>query len=321
MRKVAGFQKGCDCNTLQHTAKHCNKLQYTAYTTTHYNTNTRNALLRVVQEKSIGPVRIGMPKMACFRNFAGVRLQHTATHCNTLQHTAMHCNALKRTETHCNMLQHTFAIGAGNFERSGEDWDAKNGCFQKGCDCSMLQHTATHYNNCNALKHTVTLYNTLQHTATHCNTLLRVMLEKWSGQVRIGMRKMDGFRTFVRMQHTVTHCNTLQYTEAHCNTLKHTATHCNTLYTKRREARTCTATHCNTLQHTATRCHTQKRHTCEFGVYNIISRDVVDKILSPPPPPFFFSPKGRPIPTGFFLTFFPPFFFPSFFSPSQLTQF
>jgi len=33
------------------------------------------------------------------------------------------------------------------------------------------------------------------------------------------------------LQHTATHCNTLQFIwyGAHCNTLQHTATHCNTL--------------------------------------------------------------------------------------------
>ena len=34
------------------------------------------------------------------------RVQHTATHCNTLQHTATHCNTLEHTATHCNTLQH-----------------------------------------------------------------------------------------------------------------------------------------------------------------------------------------------------------------------
>jgi len=58
-----------DCNTLQHTATHCNTPQHTA---THCNT-----------------------------------LQHTATHCNALQHTATHCNTLQHTATHCNTLQHT----------------------------------------------------------------------------------------------------------------------------------------------------------------------------------------------------------------------
>jgi len=56
-------------------------------------------------------------------------------------------------------------------------------------------HTATH---CNTRQHPCI---TLQHTATHCNTL----------------------------QHTATHCNTLQHTATHCNTRQHAATHCTTL--------------------------------------------------------------------------------------------
>jgi len=43
--------------------------------------------------------------------------------------------------------------------------------------------------------------SSVQHTATHCNTL----------------------------QHSAAHCKTLQHTAAHCNTLQHTATHCNIL--------------------------------------------------------------------------------------------
>ena len=56
------------------------------------------------------------------------------------------------------------------------------------------------------------------------------------------------------LQHTATHCNTLPHTATHCNTLQHTtwycttfATHCTTLQH--------TATHCNTLPHTAARWH------------------------------------------------------------------
>ena len=43
----------------------------------------------------------------------------------------------------------------------------------------------------------------LQHTATHCNTLQH---------------------TAITLQHTATHCNTLQHTATHCNTLQLTAT-------------------------------------------------------------------------------------------------
>jgi len=58
-------------------------------------------------------------------------------------------------------------------------------CEDATCDCSALQHTATH---CNTLQHTATHCNTLQLTATHCNTL---------------------------QQHTATHCNTLHKSHRH----------------------------------------------------------------------------------------------------------
>ena len=72
------------------------------------------------------------------------RLQHTATHCNTLEHPATPCNTLQHTATHCNTLQHP------------------------ATPCNTLQHPATH---CNALQRPATPCNTLQHTATPCNTL------------------------------------------------------------------------------------------------------------------------------------------------------
>ena len=61
-----------DYNPLQHTTKHCNRLQQTA--------------------TDCNP------------------LQHITTHCNTLQHTALqhtetNCNTLPQTATHCNKLQ------------------------------------------------------------------------------------------------------------------------------------------------------------------------------------------------------------------------
>ena len=37
-----------------------------------------------------------------FRSLWDLRLQHTATHCNTLRNTATHCNTLQHTATHCN---------------------------------------------------------------------------------------------------------------------------------------------------------------------------------------------------------------------------
>jgi len=84
--------------------------------------------------------------------------------------------------------------------------------------CNTLQHTATYCNILLKLQHTATYCNALQHTATHC----------------------------IALQRTTTHCNALQRTATHCNTLQHTATHCNTLQR--------TATYNAILQHTATQC-------------------------------------------------------------------
>jgi len=64
-----------------------------------------------------------------------VRIEDTATHCNTLQHTEMG-----------GIRQHII-------------------CSSRN---QTLHHTASH---CNALQHTVTHYNKLQHTAANCNAL------------------------------------------------------------------------------------------------------------------------------------------------------
>ena len=107
-------------------------------------------------------------------------------------------------------------------------------------------------------------FYTLQHTATHCNTLQHEChTKKCLPRVimRLVMREMTQEthclvylvlqcgRQCNTLHYTATHCNTLQHTATHCNTLQHTATHCNTLQH--------TATSCNTLQHTATHCNTR----------------------------------------------------------------
>jgi len=70
---------------------------------------------------------------------------------------------------------------------------------------NTLQHSATHCN---------TMHYTLQHTAIHCSTLQLTQTAKHDIS---GTREMK------------THCNTLQHnalrTAAHCSTLQHTATH------------------------------------------------------------------------------------------------
>ena len=107
----------------------------------------------------------------------------------------------------------------------------------RNCKSNTLQRTATH---CNTLQHKKkiaeianrTHCNTLQHTATHCNTLQHTATQKMNSR----NCKLN------TLQHTATHCNTLQHKKKLQKLqIEHIATHCNTLQY--------TATHCNTLQH------------------------------------------------------------------------
>jgi len=73
------------CNTLQHTATQCNKLNTAQQTWS--GVEKERMLLGFVTEHPTS--------------------NYTATHCNTLQHTATHCNILQHAATHCNTLHHT----------------------------------------------------------------------------------------------------------------------------------------------------------------------------------------------------------------------
>jgi len=75
------------CNTLQHTATHCNNHD------THNNSFVRiwDLFTKAILHSELS---------SCST------LQHTATHCNTLQHNAQHCTTLHHS-TYCTTLQHT----------------------------------------------------------------------------------------------------------------------------------------------------------------------------------------------------------------------
>ena len=132
---------------LQHTATHCNTLQY-CNTETHCNT-----------------------------------LWHTATHCNTLQHTA--AQKLPLHIPHTWYIWNFQFFPSGIFVMCDEkNWmnfwflrvfSSKTPAVTLRCvvpgRCNTLQHTATH---CNTLQHTATHCNTLQHNAAHCNILQRI---------------------------------------------------------------------------------------------------------------------------------------------------
>ena len=76
------------CNTLQHTATHCQKQRIKQH-----KQRCATAILRCSSSL----------RTATYCNI----LQHTATYCNTLQHTATYCNILQHTATYCNILQQT----------------------------------------------------------------------------------------------------------------------------------------------------------------------------------------------------------------------
>ena len=124
--------------------------------------------------------------------------------------------------------------------------------------------------------------NALHHTATLCNSLQRVHLQRM-GEIfsfkylytcicthmrekqRDETFKYSGFFVMVvggssALPHSATHCNTLQRTATLCNTLQRKRTSkysgfCMTAVVDGSALQHC-ATHCNTLQHSATPCNT-----------------------------------------------------------------
>ena len=147
-----------------------------------------------------------------------------------------------------------------------------------------LAHVTTHViiflSALYVIRHTATLCNTLQHTATHCtysthcNTLHLLEPLQHTALLRHLNRhsrsvKERGLSEWVYatdcniLQQTATDCNTLQLTVTDCNRLQRTATHCNALQRA--------ATHCNALQRTATHCNA-RQHTAIHSTTNLFSR-------------------------------------------------
>jgi len=163
--------KSSHCNTLQHVKSYCNTLPHCAT-----NCITGECILR---EHIVINIRI-----ATHCN----TLQHTATLCSTLQHRRegilceriaakkTHCNTLQHVKLYCNTLPDTANTAAQALEHLVRAHRARNS------HCNTLQHAAT-FNR--TLQHdrerilcestafqnlTATHFNTLQLTATRCNT-------------------------------------------------------------------------------------------------------------------------------------------------------
>ena len=128
------------------------------------------------------------------------------SHCKELQHIATHCNTI-----HCNTLTQC------------------NICLQRRLSrrYQHAYHTVTRCNTLEHIKHTATYafndgyyggisnHNTLQYTATHCDTLQH-------------MPQRRLLRQYEHVSHTAIHYNALQckllYTATHCNVMQRTAT-------------------------------------------------------------------------------------------------
>ena len=121
---------------------------------------------------------------------------------------------------------------------------------------ATLKRAPPYTRHCNTLQHTATLCNTLeqilQHIATHCNTLqhfvtlcdtLQQILQHTATDTATRLISCKKSRSMKHSESTALH-NTLQQAVTQCNTLQHTAA---TLQH--------TATYCNTLQHIATHCN------------------------------------------------------------------
>jgi len=77
--------------------------------------------------------------------------------------------------------------------------------------CAFIQHIH------NTLQHNATMahFDTLQHTATHCNTM-----QHKDTQNMVGLNTEKKLLVTISLQHTAAHCNSLQLTATRCNTGK-----------------------------------------------------------------------------------------------------
>ena len=127
------------CHTLQRTAPHCNT------TATYCNTLGRmHEPLWHRDARAVG---------WCFT----LKVQHTATQCNTVQHMSQRMGWCFCHGIHLQKILSRYSS------------QEKQKLQRTATHCNTLQHTATH---CDTLRHTATHCDTLQYSATHCNPLL-----------------------------------------------------------------------------------------------------------------------------------------------------
>jgi len=274
------------CNTLQHTATHCNPLQHitltlqhmatqcntlqhtaTHHTYTaayrHYNKSFCVAVLYDTLPCSSATYLMGSHRWHAWIRAQILTLQHTATYCNILQHTATHCSTLQHTATHY-MDTHNIELGRSVITCQ---------CVVVCCGvlrcvavcCSVLQYVAV---CCSVLQWAAMGCSGLHYVEVCCSVLPCVAVSLLASGYCCCACDSVCVGDCITLQHAATRCNTLQHTASHCNTLQyitlqHTATHViNThpnpwcIIGRSVEARGSHGQlYCNTLQHTAIASH------------------------------------------------------------------
>ena len=142
------------CNTLQHTAPHCNTSCNTLqHTETHSvcDSTTHCNIFCVWRATSVLPPSILDSAGTHFTLLRTATATHTATHCSKMHHTAIH--SVREGPRMLYLLRALILWILSLFIS-----------LSLKRLCNALQHTATHYST---RQHTETHGNTLQHTATH----------------------------------------------------------------------------------------------------------------------------------------------------------
>jgi len=114
---------------------------------------------------------------------------------------------------------------------------------------------------CLSLQHTVTQYNTLQLTATHCDPPKHSVSCCYILQYRSSTSQFWPYGPMFQV--TAIRCNQLQHPATHCNIPQQTAARCHTDFKPRHYGRLDpyfpSHSHCHTLQHIHTLLHTAKQ--------------------------------------------------------------
>ena len=155
---------------------------------------------------------VGRGGVDCIGNACDT-LQHTATHCNALQHTATHCDTLRHTATHCNTLRHTATHYRG-VQHTVEDGKLVH-YFSHESDVTSLQDPFTsrpyktpfyfHYCVPRKIRRGILFQIHVEYSPSFRLLVSALALHT------------TAFRSVFpdTLQHTATHCNTLQHTAIH----------------------------------------------------------------------------------------------------------